>query len=40
MGCDSGTVGIGIVLGAVKLNPEAVDHRAQSGMPDEAIGSC
>ena len=29
------------MLGAVKLDPEAVDHRAQSsGMPDKAIGSC
>ena len=40
MGCDWGTVGIGIVLGVVKLDPEAVDHRAQGGMPDEAIWSC
>ena len=31
VGCDSGTVRIGIVLGAVKLDPEAVDHRAQGG---------
>ena len=40
MGCDSGTVRIVIVLGAVKLDPEAVDYRAQVGIPDEAIGSC
>ena len=40
MGCDWGTVRIGIVLGAVKLDPESVDHRSQSGRPDEAIGSC
>ena len=40
VGCDWGTVRIGIVLGAVKLDPEALDHKAQGGMPDEAIGSC